>query len=122
MSISENDYFAMVNNIEQEENKNKPVYEYARNKNGDIEINTKSNNDNLVLNDNKKETTLNSMINEYENNLQKISIEIEMYKIMYKDYKKEMYKNYINSLNQKLMEENKKIKTLKKIKENINNG
>lgn len=122
MSISENDYFAMVNNIEQEENKNKPVYEYARNKNGDIEINTKSNNDNFVLNDNKKETTLNSMINEYENNLQKISIEIEMYKIMYKDYKKEMYKNYINSLNQKLMEENKKIKTLKKIKENINNG
>ena len=122
MSISENDYFAMVNNIEQEENKNKTVYEYARNKNGDIEINTKSNNDNFVLNDNKKETTLNSMINEYENNLQKISIEIEMYKIMYKDYKKEMYKNYINSLNQKLMEENKKIKTLKKIKENINNG
>ena len=122
MSISENDYFAMVNNIEQEENKNKPVYEYARNKNGDIEINTKSNNDNFVLNDNKKETTSNSMINEYENNLQKISIEIEMYKIMYKDYKKEMYKNYINSLNQKLMEENKKIKTLKKIKENINNG
>lgn len=122
MSISENDYFTMVNNIEQEENKNKPVYEYARNKNGDIEINTKSNNDNFVLNDNKKETTLNSMINEYENNLQKISIEIEMYKIMYKDYKKEMYKNYINSLNQKLMEENKKIKTLKKIKENINNG
>ena len=110
MSISENDYFAMVNNIEQEENKNKPVYEYARNKNGNIEINTKSNNDNFVLNDNKKETTLNSMINEYENNLQKISIEIEM------------YKNYINSLNQKLMEENKKIKTLKKIKENINNG
>ena len=122
MSISENDYFAMVNNIEQEENKNKTVYEYARNKNGDIEINTKSNNDNFVLNDNKKETTSNSMINEYENNLQKISIEIEMYKIMYKDYKKEMYKNYINSLNQKLMEENKKIKTLKKIKENINNG
>lgn len=122
MSISENDYFAMVNNIEQEENKNKPVYEYARNKNGDIKINTKSNNDNFVLNDNKKEIILNSMINEYENNLQKISIEIEMYKIMYKDYKKEMYKNYINSLNQKLMEENKKIKTLKKIKENINNG
>ena len=122
MSISENDYFAMVNNIEQEENKNKPVYEYARNKNGNIEINTKSNNDNFVLNDNKKEIMLNSMINEYENNLQKISIEIEMYKIMYKDYKKEMYKNYINSLNQKLMEENKKIKTLKKIKENINNG
>ena len=122
MSISENDYFAMVNNIEQEENKNKPVYEYARNKNGNIEINTKSNNDNFVLNDNKKEIILNSMINEYENNLQKISIEIEMYKIMYKDYKKEMYKNYINSLNQKLMEENKKIKTLKKIKENINNG
>ena len=122
MSISENDYFAMVNDIEQEENKNKPVYEYARNKNGNIEINTKSNNDNFVLNDNKKEIILNSMINEYENNLQKISIEIEMYKIMYKDYKKEMYKNYINSLNQKLMEENKKIKTLKKIKENINNG
>ena len=122
MSISENDYFAMVNDIEQEENKNKPVYEYARNQNGNIEINTKSNNDNFVLNDNKKEIILNSMINEYENNLQKISIEIEMYKIMYKDYKKEMYKNYINSLNQKLMEENKKIKTLKKIKENINNG
>ena len=122
MSISENDYFAMVNDIKQEENKNKPVYEYARNKNGNIEINTKSNNDNFVLNDNKKEIILNSMINEYENNLQKISIEIEMYKIMYKDYKKEMYKNYINSLNQKLMEENKKIKTLKKIKENINNG
>jgi hypothetical protein len=115
--MTEEEYFAMINNTEEKTNK-KPIYEYNRNNNGKIEINTKNNN--LTINDDSQKLIIDNMIIELNNEFQKTMVEIKLYKKMYKKYKKENYKNYYNSLNQKLPEIKNKIETLKEIKDEEN--
>jgi len=113
MSISEEEYFNMINNIPNVSKKEqKPIYEYGRDDKGKIQIKTQQNN--IVIKDNIE--ILLQVIDEYIKLSEKLNIEIKMYTILYSDTKKEKYKNQISILKNQLIENNLKIKTLIKMK------
>lgn len=120
MSISEEEYFNMINNTTNVKTKpidKKPIYEVNRDNNGKVYINAKKNTDTL-FEDNIE--VINAVMKEYITISERLNIETKMYKILYEDTKKEKYKNQINITKEKLIDNNLKIKALIKLKERYN--
>ena len=123
MAISEQEYFNMINS---NNNSNKPVYNYNRDDQGKIEINSeKSNittikeiNNNIIVNSlDKKYEMINAMIKEYYDNLTRTQIEIDILKKMYDSYDKNVFLKQIESLKNKKIEYMNKIRILNELKE-----
>ena len=128
-NISENDYFSMINNIKNDDKK--PVYEYSRDNNGDIKINSSKKdiptleeiNNNIVIKSmDDKEKMMDKMLQEMQDNLTRYQIEIDILDEMYHLFNKDIYLKQINSYKDRKVELINKIRILKSLKEKYNAG
>ena len=128
-NISENDYFSMINNIKNDDKK--PVYEYSRDNNGDIKINSSKKdiptleeiNNNIVIKSmDDKEKMMDKMLQEMQDNLTRYQIEIDILDEMHHLFNKDIYLKQINSYKDRKVELINKIRILKSLKEKYNAG